>query len=45
LEEPPRKLFIVHGESKSANHFGDYVSQKTGWQVIVPSYQDEVVLD
>jgi len=45
LKTPPRKLFIVHGESESAQHFGDYVSRKTGWQVIVPSYQDEVVLD
>jgi len=45
LKKPPRKIFIVHGESKSAKHFGDYVRQKTGWQVTVPAYQDEIVLD
>jgi len=45
LKKPPKKLFIVHGESESARHFGDYVRQKTGWQVVVPAYQDEVVLD
>jgi metallo-beta-lactamase family protein len=45
LEEPPRKLFVVHGESESARHFGDYVRQKTGWHVTVPAYQDEIVLD
>jgi predicted metal-dependent RNase len=45
LEVPPRKLFVVHGESESARHFGDYVSRKTGWQVAVPAYQDEIVLD
>ncbi|MFH1883095.1 MAG: MBL fold metallo-hydrolase [Planctomycetota bacterium] len=45
LEVPPRKLFVVHGESESANHFGDYVRQKTGWHVAVPAYQDEIVLD
>jgi len=45
LKAQPRKLFVVHGESKSANHFGDYVRQKTGWQVAVPAYQDEIVLD
>jgi metallo-beta-lactamase family protein len=45
LKKPPRKLFIVHGEPESANHFGDYIRQKTGWQVVVPSYQDEIVLD
>jgi metallo-beta-lactamase family protein len=45
LKRPPRKLFIVHGESESARHFGDFVHENTGWQVAVPAYQDEVVLD
>jgi len=45
LKKPPRRLFVVHGESESAQHFGDYVSQKTGWDVSVPAYQDEFTLD
>jgi metallo-beta-lactamase family protein len=45
MKKPPRKLFVVHGESESALQFGDYISQKTGWQVVVPAYQDEIVLD
>jgi metallo-beta-lactamase family protein len=45
LKRPPRKVFVVHGEAESAHHFGDYLSQKTGWQVSVPAYQDEIVLD
>ncbi|MHC4118055.1 MAG: MBL fold metallo-hydrolase RNA specificity domain-containing protein [Planctomycetota bacterium] len=45
LEKPPRKVFVVHGESESAQRFGDYIKQKTGWQVVVPAYQDEIVLD
>jgi len=45
LKKPPRRLFVVHGESESAQHFGDYLSQKTGWRVSVPAYQDEFVLD
>jgi metallo-beta-lactamase family protein len=45
LKKPPRKLFVVHGESESANEFGKYIREKTGWQVVVPAYQDEVVLD
>ncbi|MFB0525829.1 MAG: MBL fold metallo-hydrolase RNA specificity domain-containing protein, partial [Phycisphaerae bacterium] len=28
LKKPPRRLFVVHGESESAQHFGDYVSRK-----------------
>jgi metallo-beta-lactamase family protein len=45
LKTPPKKLFVVHGEAESAKHFADYIVQKTGWQVIVPAYQDEVILD
>ncbi|MFB0525624.1 MAG: MBL fold metallo-hydrolase RNA specificity domain-containing protein, partial [Phycisphaerae bacterium] len=45
LKKPPRRLFVVHGESESAQHFGDYVSRKTGWKVSVPGYQDEFALD
>jgi len=45
LKKPPRKLFVVHGESESAIEFGNYIREKTGWEVAVPAYQDEVVLD
>jgi len=45
LKKPPKKIFIVHGESESAKHFGDYIREKTGWKVAVPAYQDEIVLD
>jgi metallo-beta-lactamase family protein len=45
LKKPPKKVFVVHGESESAIAFGDYVREKTGWQVAVPAYQDEAVLD
>ncbi len=44
LETPPRKVFVVHGESESASGFGDYLREQTGWDVSVPAYQDEVVL-
>ncbi len=45
LKRPPKKVFVIHGESESAAHFADFIGQKTGWQVTVPAYQDEVVLD
>jgi len=45
LKNTPRKIFVVHGEAESANEFGDYIREKTGWQVAVPAYEDEVVLD
>ncbi len=45
LKKPPRKIFVIHGETKSARQFGDFIREKTGWQVVVPAYLDEIVLD
>jgi len=45
LHAPPKRVFVVHGETESASNFGDYLREQTGWDVSVPAYQDEVVLE
>jgi len=45
LKSAPKRVFVVHGESESAIEFGDYIKEKTGWEVTVPAYQDEIVLN
>jgi metallo-beta-lactamase family protein len=45
LKEPPRKVFVVHGETDSATEFGEFINKQTGWDVMVPEYQNEIVLD
>jgi metallo-beta-lactamase family protein len=45
LKNHPKKIFVVHGESESAKSFGAYLREKTGWEVTVPQFKDEVVLD
>jgi metallo-beta-lactamase family protein len=45
LPKPPRRLFVVHGEAESARQFGLYVREKTGWDVLVPDYREEVILN
>jgi len=45
LKSPPRRVFVVHGEENSARQFGEYVRRETGWDVLVPEYRDEVILD
>ena len=45
IPSPPRRTFVVHGEAATARHFADTLGQKTGWQVTVPAYGDEVVLE
>ena len=45
IKEPPRKVFITHGEESVAEAFGKFLSEKTGWNCVVPNYEQEVVLD
>jgi metallo-beta-lactamase family protein len=45
LKKAPRRVFVVHGEKEVAHSFGDYLSEKMGWQVVVPKYRDEIELD
>ncbi|UCH43880.1 MAG: MBL fold metallo-hydrolase [Dehalococcoidales bacterium] len=44
LKRPPRRVFVVHGETKAARQFGQFLSQKTNWDVSVPEYGEEVYL-
>ncbi len=45
LKKPPRRVFVTHGEADAAQSFADLISERTGWDVTVPEYQDEVILD
>jgi metallo-beta-lactamase family protein len=45
LKKAPRRLFIVHGEAESAKGFGRFIHERTGWDVSVPEYQEEAILD
>ncbi len=45
IKNTPRKLFIVHGEKQAAHSFKEFLIEKTGWDVMVPKYQDVVKID
>jgi metallo-beta-lactamase family protein len=45
FKKPPRRLFITHGEPDTAQHFANLVKERTGWDVSVPDYKDEVILN
>lgn len=45
LKKAPRRLFVVHGEAESSQSFADYIREKKNWQVMVPNYEQQVVLD
>lgn len=44
LKTPPRKVFITHGEESAAMAFREFLSEKTGWECVVPEYGQEVRL-
>jgi metallo-beta-lactamase family protein len=45
FKSPPKQIFLVHGEAESAQSFGAFLRDKIGWQVSIPAYEDQVVLD
>ena len=45
LKRPPRRVFVVHGETKVATQFGRFLKEKTGWKITVPRYRTEVTLE
>ena len=45
LKSAPRHVFITHGESEAARSFSVFLEKKTGWNISVPEYREEVVLE
>jgi metallo-beta-lactamase family protein len=45
LKSAPRRVFVVHGEPEAAQRFGEFVRERTGWQVSVPEYGAEALLE
>ena len=41
----PKQIFLVHGEPESEQAFSSFLLEKTGWDVSVPEYDEQVVLD
>jgi metallo-beta-lactamase family protein len=45
LKQPPRQVFVVHGEESSASAYAETLRQSKGWKVSVPKYLEEFQLD
>jgi metallo-beta-lactamase family protein len=45
LKSAPRRVFVVHGEPEAVQRFGEFVRERTGWQVSVPEYGAEALLE
>lgn len=45
LQRPPKQVFVTHGEASSAESLAAALREKTGWNVVVPDYGQEFVLE
>ncbi len=45
LQEAPRRVFVVHGESDASDAFADLLREKHGWRADVAEYGATEVLD
>jgi len=45
VKSAPRKVFIVHGEKESSEEFAALLAKQRNWDVAIPGYRDEVVID
>jgi metallo-beta-lactamase family protein len=45
LKNAPRRVFVVHGESKAAQQFGEFLRNSTDWDISVPEYGTEALLE
>jgi metallo-beta-lactamase family protein len=44
IKSAPKQVFVTHGESEAAQSFSVFLREKTGWNISVPEYREEVVL-
>ncbi len=45
LPEPPRTVYVVHGEAPAAHGLADRIADELGWCAVVPRYAEKVRLD
>ncbi|HAC25568.1 MAG TPA: MBL fold hydrolase, partial [Cytophagales bacterium] len=44
LTQSPKVTFITHGEEKAARALGRIITEKMGWNTVVPEYLETVKL-
>jgi len=45
LKNPPRCIYVVHGEKNASNYLAKYITEKTGFKAVVPKFMDKFVID
>ena len=45
FEQPPKKVFLTHGELSAAQSFKKKIEERFGWSVVIPKYLESFDLD
>jgi len=45
MQQPPRRVFVTHGEPAVSAAFAKHIGGHFGWQATVPAYQETVLLE
>ena len=45
LRKPPRRVFVTHGELDASQNLASLIKSSRGWETLVPSYQEQLLLD
>lgn len=45
LTKAPKRIFVVHGETKASENFCRFLRKETGWKVSTPAYRSVITLD
>ena len=45
FNRPPEKTFVVHGEPDASASLAERITDKLGWNVVVPKFQESFLLD
>ena len=45
LQKAPKKIFVVHGEKNASHYLAKYITEKTGFEAVVPKFKDEFIID
>jgi len=45
LVKPPRRVFVTHGELDASKNLASLVRESQGWETVIPSYKEQVLLD
>jgi len=45
LNKAPKRVFVVHGEAQAAKQFGEFLRERTNWDISGPEYGAETLLE